>query len=113
MSRKKPLSTRLISIDTAAATAREVGKPPRLTCEGCSGLRKYPRPMCQMENSPNFRMVRDTYHDRCNSFSHSAQSAAPPVKEAAPMSRAQIAGEVPRLKRKRVYVTGDVARRLA
>ena len=112
MSRKKPPNTKLIDIGTARATARDVAKPQRLTCEGCTGLRKYPRPMCQMECSPHFRMVRDTYHDRCPAFSAGVQGVAV-VKEAAPMSRAQIAGEVPRLKRKRVYVTGDVARRMA
>jgi hypothetical protein len=69
--------------------------------------------MCQQEASPNFRMVRDTYHTRCQAFAVRAQFAPPPVKETPPMSRAEVAGEVPRLKRKRTYTTGDVARRLA
>jgi hypothetical protein len=50
------------------ATAREVAKPQRLTCEGCTGLRTYPRPMCQSESSQHFRQPRDTYHTRCEAF---------------------------------------------
>lgn len=112
MSRKKLPKERLINIDTAKATARAIAKPQRLTCEGCAGLRLHPRPMCQAEASPHFRMVRDIYHDRCPAFSIGTQIPAPPP-EPAPMSRAQIAGDVPRLKRKRSYVTGDVAQRMA
>lgn len=85
----------------------------RLTCEGCAALRTKPRPMCQAEGSPHFRRVREPYHDRCPAFSVNGLTITAPAKDPAPLSRAQIAGEVPRLKRKRSYVTGDVARRLA
>lgn len=108
MTRAKQTGPRL----NALASAQQIATQ-RKTCEGCTGLRIHPRPMCQAEASPHFRMVRDTYHERCPAFSVGMQIAAPPVREAPPMSRAEIAGEVPRLKRKRIYVKGDVARRMA
>jgi hypothetical protein len=107
MTRAKQTGPRVNALASAAQIISQ-----RQTCEGCVGLRTHPRPMCQLEASPNFRMVRDTYHTRCQAFTVSMQTVAPPVKEAPPMSRAQVAGEVPRLKRKRTYTTGDVARRL-
>jgi hypothetical protein len=39
----------------------------RLTCEFCAHLRQL-RPMCMSETSPNYRMVRDSYQDRCQSY---------------------------------------------
>ena len=39
----------------------------RLTCEGCQHLRAL-RPMCMAEASPNFRMVRGSYQDRCHAY---------------------------------------------
>ena len=39
----------------------------RLTCEGCAHLRAL-RPMCMAETSPNFRMVRGSYQDRCHAY---------------------------------------------
>jgi hypothetical protein len=39
----------------------------RQTCEGCSHLRPF-RPMCMAETSPNFRMVRGSYQDRCQAY---------------------------------------------
>jgi len=41
----------------------------RKTCQGCHWLQTWPRPMCKGEASAHYRMVRDTYHERCSSFS--------------------------------------------
>lgn len=108
------IRTKMQDIEHAKAVAREVTQSQRKTCEGCALLRMYPRPMCQAEASPHWRTPREPYHDRCDAYAVTLRAVeAPEVKEAPPMSRCEIAGEVPRLKRKRVYVTGDVARRLA
>lgn len=52
-----------------AEAVRQITAAQRLTCEGCAGLRLYPRPMCREERSPHFRSARDTYHERCAWFS--------------------------------------------
>lgn len=108
MSRKKQPSVRLIDIDAVRAKTREVAKPQRLTCEGCIGLRLHPRPMCQLEASPNFRQVRDTYHERCGAYAHLFK-AMEAVTTKPPVAAVKTA---PRVVRRRTYTTGDVARRL-
>lgn len=55
--------------EAQAHAVKQVMSPRRLTCEGCAGLRIYPRPMCREERSPHFRTARDTYHERCAWFS--------------------------------------------
>lgn len=73
------------------STAREIAAQ-RPTCQGCHALQTWPRPQCKGEASPFFRMVRDTYHDRCAAYAY--RTAATPEPEAPPMSRYAIAGEV-------------------
>ena len=80
----------------------------RQTCEGCQHLRAL-RPMCMAETSPNFRTPRSTYQDRCTAYA--VKGRQPPAQKPE-----QIVTSVPRppeTKRKRVYVTGDVSRRLS
>jgi hypothetical protein len=62
------MSTRFKQIDmeNAKAIAREMTR--NRTCEGCIALRVLPRPMCAGEASPHFRTVRETYHERCASY---------------------------------------------
>lgn len=52
--------------EIAIASAAEMSR--KVTCEGCAHLKRWPRPMCKGEASPHFRMVRDTYHQRCEAF---------------------------------------------
>jgi len=77
-----------------------------LTCEGCQHLRAL-RPMCMCEASPNFRTPRSTYQDRCTAYTVKGrqQPAPAPIVTSVPRP--------PEPKRKRVYVTGDVSRRLS
>jgi len=53
------------NVKQAASQAAQLVQ--RLTCEGCAHLRSI-RPMCMAETSPNFRMVRSSYQDRCQSY---------------------------------------------
>lgn len=99
-------------VEASKAVARQLSTA-RLTCEGCASLRKYPRPMCSAEASPNYRQPRDTHQQRCAAFNVTMSVSVSVKPEAPPMSRGQIDGEVPRLKRKRVFVRGDVSRRMA
>ena len=50
------------------------------TCEGCVWLQRYPRPQCKGEASPNFRMVRDTYHPQCGAYTKRKPGTPSPVK---------------------------------
>lgn len=64
MSRKRnflPERTQALAVAQHVATITK-------TCEGCIGLRTYPRPMCASERSPHFRTVRETYHARCSVY---------------------------------------------
>lgn len=75
-----------IDIEAAKASAREAALA-RKTCEGCTALRTYPRPMCAGEKSPHFRTVRDTYHERCQVYSvgmGKGEQPAPPTQPPAP-----------------------------
>ena len=84
------MSIRTKQLNAAIAVAQSLAARP-VTCEGCIGLRRYPRPMCREESSPHFRTARDTYHNRCSSYSvgrreePGAQPAAP-----AAMNNAQV-----------------------
>lgn len=60
----------------AMAIAQSVATT-RKTCEGCAGLRTWPRPMCKQPSSQHFRTVRDTYHERCASYSVQGKTAEP------------------------------------
>ena len=75
---------------SAAAVAQSLTQV-RKTCEGCAGLRQYPRPMCRQPTSPHFRMARDTYHDRCNQYAvgRREEPGAPPAPAAA-MNNARV-----------------------
>lgn len=78
--------------------------PARITCEGCASLRRYPTSMCQNERSPNYRRPVDTYHLACDKhFPRGVKQpeAKPQPPEPPPMSRAKVAGEVPRPKHNR------------
>lgn len=72
------MSLRLKRIDEANLRAAAELATRKLTCEGCAWLGRNPRPMCKGEDSPHYRQVRDTYHERCAEFS---ASAVPKVKE--------------------------------
>jgi len=76
----------------------------RLTCEGCQHLRAL-RPMCMAETSPHWRAPRATYQDRCTAYA--VKGRQPPAPNVTSVPRP------PEPKRKRVYVTGDVSRRLS
>lgn len=67
------------------AIAREVVATAPKTCEGCASLQRWPRPQCKGESSPHFRMVRDTYHPRCEAYSFGAPAMV--VVEPAPAVR--------------------------
>jgi hypothetical protein len=75
----------------------------RLTCEGCQHLRAL-RPMCMAETSPHWRAPRATYQDRCNAYAVKGRQQ--------PKQNVTSVPRPPETKRKRVYVTGDVSRRL-
>ena len=89
--------------DTSAQQAAAAHiKAQNQTCEGCVWLQRHPRPQCKGEASEHFRMVRDTYHPQCNVYTRRKPSDPHPVKqEAAPASRAAIAGEVAKNKHNR------------
>ena len=53
--------------DVKRAAAQAAQLVSRQTCEGCSHLRPF-RPMCMAETSPNYRMVRGSYQDRCHAY---------------------------------------------
>jgi hypothetical protein len=91
------------NVKTAAAQAAQLANQ-KLTCEGCSHLRPF-RPMCLAETSPNFRMVRNSYQDRCNAYAVAGRQQPAPIVTSVPRP--------PETKRKRSYVTGDVSRRLS
>jgi len=78
----------------------------RQTCEGCQHLRAL-RPMCMSEASPHWRAPRATYQDRCTAYTVKGrqQPASAPIVTSVPRP--------PEPKRKRVYVTVDVSRRLS
>lgn len=53
--------------DVKRAAAQAAQLIHRQTCEGCAYLRTL-RPMCMAETSPNYRMVRGSYQDRCHAY---------------------------------------------
>lgn len=96
------VNTKHIDLEAAKASAREAALA-RKTCEGCTALRTYPRPMCAGEKSPHFRTARDTYHERCAFYGvalRQGQVEPEAANEPPPMSRREVAGEVPKLKRR-------------
>lgn len=99
MSRQKP-RTILIGAAPSALESARVIVAQRKTCEGCHMLQLWPRPQCKGPTSPHYRMVRDTYHQRCDAFAVRPKADAPPEPEALPLSRGQVAGEVSHLKRR-------------
>jgi len=62
------MSLRLKRIDKINTQAAAYLAQQHSTCEGCAFLQRHPRPQCKGETSPHFRMVRDTYHARCETF---------------------------------------------
>lgn len=62
------MSLRIKRIEKANTQAAAYLAQQHLTCEGCAFLQRHPRPQCKGETSPHFRMVRDTYHARCETF---------------------------------------------
>ena len=82
---------------------------PRVTCEGCQWLRRYPTPMCREERSPNFRRPVDTYHTACDRYlPQGVRQAEQPKPEPPPVSRAKIAGEVAKAKHNRWAIRDGV-----
>jgi|LakMenE18May11ns_1017448.scaffolds.fasta_scaffold9404896_2 hypothetical protein len=76
------MSLRFKHIDEAHRRAAAELASRKVTCEGCFFLQRHPRPMCKGEDSPHFRTVRDTYHERCHAFSVSKPEPRPPEPRA-------------------------------
>lgn len=73
---------------------------PRLTCEGCQALRRYPTPMCRDERSPNFRLPVDTYHTACGRYTtQGVRPAEQPKPEPPAPPRHELVGHADRDKR--------------
>lgn len=68
--------TRTFRDISAQAAAVAYVQKQNVTCEGCAFLQRWPRPQCKGEASPNFRMVRDTYHPRCAVYTVRAKAEA-------------------------------------
>jgi|GEM_PF-3187784 len=86
--------------DVKAAAAQAAQLVQNLTCEGCAHLRGL-RPKCDAEGAAAYRQPRETYQPRCTWYAVKGQQVRPDVTEPAPVSRAQIAGEVARRKHNR------------
>lgn len=72
--------TRTFRDTSAQAAAVAYVQKQNSTCEGCVWLQRHPRPQCKGEASDFFRMVRDTYSARCNSYEVRRKGEPPPVK---------------------------------
>ena len=62
------MSLRLKRTDQTNLRAATMLAQQNSTCEGCAFLQRHPRPQCKGEGSAHFRMVRDTYHARCETY---------------------------------------------
>lgn len=78
--------------EAQAEAVKQIMSPQRLICEGCIGLRTYPRPMCKEKRSPHFRTARDTYHERCPWFAVRIKVEVASQPETAPPPRHELVG---------------------
>jgi hypothetical protein len=74
------MSLRIKRIDKANMQAAAYLAQQHSTCEGCAFLQRHPRPQCKGEGSAHFRMVRDTYHARCETFTPRGKTGLHSVK---------------------------------
>lgn len=92
MTKTGPHKRNFLPDRNAAAAAAQALTLSRKTCEGCAGLRQYPRPMCREERSPHFRTARDTYHERCGLYTvqHASTEPGAPSQPPRAMNHAQV-----------------------